>query len=451
MGALFSKNLADMQFASICDEATPAGMVPNFGSQRGGSPDRSEPPVGAYCLLKLYRQFEDRSMLAKYYEVLKKWNHWWYPRRDANGDGLIELGSDPNVGGIGNGFFDEGNGKQTGIFESGMDNSPMYDDVVFNTETHTLELNDIGQNSLYALDCYCMGIIAGELGKIEDSGIFTREYNRVKDLVQKTMWDAEESMYCNTRWDGKKDHVYSPTNFYPIIAGIATAEQAKAMIQKHLLNENEFGGKYVIPTIGRNQRGFTDQNYWRGRVWGPANYLVYEGLRRLGDRESAAIIAEKGLALFREEWEAEGHIHENYNSITGDGDDVRNADPYYTWGALLAYIPVTEFIYMDIDRGVHFGGTKLPGSLIKEFPLADARYTLDTREGFCLLRNGKPFIKSDSPIELDSYRVENGKASFTVNGRGLVILEKQDDLDELVIHKDGAPVYSGKLPAKAEV
>jgi len=36
------------------------------------------------------------------------------------------------------------------------------------------------------------------------------------------------------------------------------------------------------------------------------------------------------------------YLHENYNAITGDGDDVTNSDAFYHWGALLGLIGWTE-------------------------------------------------------------------------------------------------------------
>jgi len=44
-------------------------------------------------------------------------------------------------------------------------------------------------------------------------------------------------------------------------------------------------------------------------------------------------------------------VYENYNSVTGLGGDVDNADPYYHWGALLGLIAL-------IDEG-HLPGPEL--------------------------------------------------------------------------------------------
>ena len=42
--------------------------------------------------------------------------------------------------------------------------------------------------------------------------------------------------------------------------------------RKHL------GCKYGLPSISHNDSAYGDQDYWRGRTWGPMNFLVYRGL-----------------------------------------------------------------------------------------------------------------------------------------------------------------------------
>jgi putative isomerase len=114
------------------------------------------------------------------------------------------------------------------------------------------------------------------------------------------------------------------------------------MIEGHLMNPDEFWGEWIMPSIARHDPAFKDQEYWRGRIWGPMNYLVYLGLLNYDDAAVRKQFAEKGYALFLEEWKQHGHVHENYNAITGSGDDVSSSDRFYHWGALLGYIEYLE-------------------------------------------------------------------------------------------------------------
>ena len=127
-----------------------------------------------------------------------------------------------------------------------------------------------------------------------------------------------------------------------MMAKAATAAQADRMVKEHLLNPDEFGGEFVLPSIARNDAAYKDQDYWRGRVWGPMNYLVYLGLRNYNQPGARQELASKSLNLFLKEWKQNGHVHENYNATLGTGDDVKSSDRFYHWGALLGYIPYME-------------------------------------------------------------------------------------------------------------
>lgn len=418
LSAVQDKDLAYSQIHSIFEEMTDSGMIPNFGSQRGSSVDRSQPPVGSYCILKLYRQFDEKEFLEEYFDKLLQWNSWWMCHRDGNGDGLLEWGSDP-VQGV-SGAYDNGNTHQFAMYESGLDNSPMYDSTKFNTSKHTLELADVGLNSLYALDCWALSEIAKELGK---EGIYielTNEYNRIKELINKELWNEELGIYCNKYWDGKLSKTLTPTNFYPLLAGVATDIQAKRMIEEHLLSTDEFWGEYIIPSVSRNHCAFKDNDYWRGRIWGPMNFLVSEGIKRYGFINEAYEFAKKSLALFMKEWKEENHIHENYNTITGDGDDKSNADHFYTWGALLAFTAVSEVVEAQPWGGLRFGNLSRENASIANYPIKDDKFTVTTCESLRVDRNGKPFIFSTNPLIIQDYKEDGNtiymKLLFEVEG-----------------------------------
>ena len=60
-----------------------------------------------------------------------------------------------------------------------------------------------------------------------------------------------------------------------------------------------------------------------------------------------ADLAEKSKAIFLKEWNEHRHVHENYNSITGEGCDAHNSDKFYHWGALMSAIALIQAGYMD--------------------------------------------------------------------------------------------------------
>ena len=108
------------------------------------------------------------------------------------------------------------------------------------------------------------------------------------------------------------------------------------------------GCKYGVPSISHGDPAYTDQSYWRGRTWGPMNFLVWKGLAHPKYKNVAAVtearkrlvVASRKLLLV--EWLDKHHVHENFNAATGRGCDVRNSNPFYHWGALTGLIGLME-------------------------------------------------------------------------------------------------------------
>jgi putative isomerase len=340
MASIGNKNLAYANALETLREETPQGFVPNYA--RAGnwkSTDRSEPPVGAITVLGLYQKFHDRWFIEDAFAPLLSWSRWWNEHRQMKG--FIVLGSDPQNEPLNPDDASRGT-WQGAVYESGLDNSPMYDGAFYNKQTHLLEYADVGMTSLYISDCNALAQIADALGKPTEAKELRDRAERYRTRLQ-TLWDNKAGIFLNKNLHtGEFSRRLSPTNFYPLLAKAATPEQARIMIDKHLTNPAEFWGQYLIPSIERNDPAFKDQNYWRGRIWGPMNYLVYLGLQNYETSAVRKDFAAKSYDLFLKEWRDNGHVHENYNAITGSGDDVASSDRFYHWGALLGYIEYLE-------------------------------------------------------------------------------------------------------------
>lgn len=339
VAAVGDRDLAYANALEMLREETPAGFVPNYARGDGWkSFDRSEPPVGAITVLSLYNRFHDRWFLQDAYAPLLRWNRWWAAHRDR--DGYLTWGSDGEN--VPANLDDGAAGKRNGaVLESGLDNSPMYDHVTYDAKTHQLEFADVGLMSLYIADCDALAAIATEIGHNAEASELRSRGQLYRSKLE-TMWDDRVGMFLNKDLhSGQSELLLSPTNFYPLLAKAATPEQASRMIDEHLLNSAEFWGKWVVPSIERNDKSFYEQNYWRGRIWGPMNYLVYLGLLNYASPNVCANFASKSWELFHQEWNAHRHVHENYNAYTGMGDDVNGSSRFYNWGALL---PLIEYM-----------------------------------------------------------------------------------------------------------
>jgi hypothetical protein len=351
MAGIGDRDLAYADAIETLRGETAEGFVPNYA--RAGnwkSSDRSEPPVGAITVLGLYRKFGDRWFLRETFPALLSWNRWWAEHRAM--DGYLVWGSDGDNQPAN--LDDSTRGTRTGaILESGLDNSPMYDSAVYNPRTHLLEYADVGLMSMYIADCDALATIADTLGDPTDAQQLRARSAEFRKALQ-TLWSPADGIFLNKDLHtGEFNHRLSPTNFYPMLAQAATPAQARTMIGRHLLNPKDFWGEWVIPSIERDDPAFKDQDYWRGRIWGPMNYLVYLGLRNYDDPNVQQQFAQKSYALFAKEWLAHGHVHENYNAILGTGDDVTNSDRFYHWGALLGYIEYLQQTRPAAQRAGH--------------------------------------------------------------------------------------------------
>jgi hypothetical protein len=77
------------------------------------------------------------------------------------------------------------------------------------------------------------------------------------------------------------------------------------------------------------------------------NFLVYLGLRNYDLPEARKDLVKKSLDLLMLSWREEGAIYENYNAVTGRGNDITSSDAFYHWGALLGVISFMERGYYD--------------------------------------------------------------------------------------------------------
>ena len=208
----------------------------------------------------------------------------------------------------------------------------------------------MGLMSFYIMDCRSLAEMSAILGKKADAEELNKRAARYAGKLA-TLWDEKTGIFLNKRLDtGEKSYRLSPTNFYPMLAKACTQAQAERMIREHYYNPDEFYGEYVMPSIARNDPAFKDNNYWRGRTWGPMNFLVYLGMRNYDLKAARADLISKSRALLLKNWTANGSIYENYNSVTGTGDDVRNADGFYHWGALLTFMEFLETGDMTVHK-----------------------------------------------------------------------------------------------------
>ncbi|MDH7511622.1 MAG: trehalase family glycosidase [Clostridiales bacterium] len=437
------KHVRDI-IASVLETQYPNGNIPNWRGRFSGTADRSQPPVGAFCVLKLFGKIGDFDLLKLSYPSLKKWHDFWkapksngQARRDGNGDGLLEWGSDADLVSTAVPSWEiNAEGKQRAIWESGQDDLPNWEEASFNEETGTLMMNCLDLNSLYALDAYCLAQIANILNLPDDYALYIDEYNQMKRLINSVLWNEREKFYFDRHWDGRFSQRKAASNFYPLLARIPDKEQALAMI-KRLLNPKEFWGDYILPTISRDDPLFKEQQYWRGAVWPPTNYLVYQGLKAFGFDAVAAEFAQKSAALFLRSWENFQLCPENFDSRTGEAGGQR----FQTWGPLFALIALEEYIDFTPWEGFRFGMLKpeKKGKLVRlaiqgrhyQVEVSNSKIKLIEEEREILKANGgavfRHFLYSENEVsfEIKTLKAREVEIHFLKKGKYQLLVDNE--------------------------
>jgi hypothetical protein len=397
----------------------PNGNIPNWRGRFSGTPDRSQPPVGSYAVLKLFGKLGDLDLLKFSYPYLKKWHSFWKapratgrPRRDGNGDGLLEWGSDAElVAGAVPPWEENANGKQRAMWESGQDDLPNWEDASFDETAGTLTMDCVDLNSLYALDAYCLSQIAGILNISEDYELYLREYKQLKELINSRLWNEREGFYFDRHWDGRFSTRKAASNFYPLIARIPDERQAALMIRR-LLDPKEFWGDYVLPSISRDDPLFKDQQYWRGTIWPPTNYLVYQGLKAYRFDPVAAEFAKKSQSLFLRNYENFQLCPENFDSRTGEAGDQR----FQSWGPLFAVVALEEYLDFTPWEGFRFGmlSPDIKGKLTR-LAIRGRHYTVEvSRSRIRLLEEDKEIVRANGGAVFRHFLYSENEVSFEI-------------------------------------
>ena len=296
MAAVENKEIAYANAVEMTREITESGLVPNYATVNGvSSRDRSEPPVGALMCREIYRIYRETWFLEEVYPKLLRWNRWWDENRAH--DGLLCWGSTPFTPVIGAELeYAHVNDWQGGAWESGLDNLPVFDDVPFDPQTHLLQLHDVGLNGLYIADCLALAELAEILKQPEEANELRQRAQRYSQQIAR-LWDENSGIFLSRRTDtGALNPRIGLTSFYPLIGKAASQAQAERMVKEHFFNPDEFFGEWILPNIARNDPAYADQDYWRGRIWGPTNFLVYLGLRNYGLSQARQELAERRAA-----------------------------------------------------------------------------------------------------------------------------------------------------------
>lgn len=332
-------------------------------SKKYRSTGMTQPPVTGFVLQELYRISKDKTMTLRFInDVIDKVydNHtYFYGQRDPQNEGLVYIYHN---------------------WESGTDNSPIWDDIwkTMNPPEYTFERRDTTHVDasqrpsnreydyyLHIIEIakehnYCDKKIA-ELSPflvqdplfnamlIKSNEALIKLYELLGDnkakIEQLQKWQEkaiktfndklfDEELGAYVHYDLRNEkplRFLSSSSFSPLFANIPSKERANAMVKVMI---DKFGGEhqYLCASFDPTSERFNPKKYWRGPVWINLNWMLYNGLIQYGytsiaeraKQDTIEIIERNG---FYEYFDSRREIHANGKGGYGGND--------FSWSAAL--------------------------------------------------------------------------------------------------------------------
>ncbi|AHY48175.1 Trehalase (plasmid) [Rubrobacter radiotolerans] len=326
-----------------------------------------QPPVHATAVLALLRNAAEapgvRSFCEKAFSRLVSWHDYLYRERDPGGENLVYIRHP---------------------WESGMDNSPMWDAILESmflypsdipsykrADTHFVSSEDRPESAAYDRFAYLVKLFAernydeariredcpflvqdvlfnsllcraerdlAELARTlgEEPSAFEARARKTAEAINDKLWDGERGTYLGFDLvSGAHIKVLAAPNFVALYGEVPDRKRARAMLAR--LSSPSFslteGTGVPVTSYDRLGFGFSSVRYWRGPVWVNIDWFLMHGLRRYGYEDEADRLREAIVRLCREEG-----FYEYFDPTTGMG----HGSDLFSWTAALLLDVVLE-------------------------------------------------------------------------------------------------------------
>tara|TARA_R110002111_G_scaffold225896_2_gene287622 strand:- start:433 stop:1743 length:1311 start_codon:yes stop_codon:yes gene_type:complete len=299
-------------------------------SKKYRSTGMTQPPVTGFVLEELYRISKDKAATLKFIAgVIDKvyFNHeYFYKNRDPQNEGLVYIYHN---------------------WESGTDNSPIWDDIwaTMNPPEYTFERRDTTHvdaaqrpskreydHYLHIIDIakehnysdakiaklspflvqdplFNAMLIKSSQSLIELYKLIGNNEEKVSQLqtwknksistFNEKLFDEELGAYIHYDLRHEKPLRYvSSSSFSPLFANIPTQERAEALVQTMM---DKFGNEdqYLCASFDPTHERFNPKKYWRGPVWINLNWMLYNGLKQYGFNDIAERVKQDTIAIIK--------------------------------------------------------------------------------------------------------------------------------------------------------
>ena len=220
------------------------------------------PPLFTWIELKYFQVTDDSSRLYNVFPILERYFYWIDTYCKGRDEASLLYYTTP--------------------FGSGMENLPR----------GGLEFGGwVDLSAQMALFAHDLSLISKYIGERSKSQYFLQRYNQISKQVQDELWDSDSTFYYDKTREGKHIKVKTIAGFWPLLAKIPFKSDAMKLIA-HLKDTTEFKRLHLFPSVAADEQDYNpDGFYWRGGVWGIANYAIVQGLHKYNEYSYAAEVA----------------------------------------------------------------------------------------------------------------------------------------------------------------
>lgn len=294
---------AKLQIANNLHNMTADGFLPGaiWMQRQGANADQAayawsdaatHPPVWPVAADALHQLTSDNHFLATALDALLSQIDWWEHHRKTDDGGY---------------FYTDITDK---TWESGVDEGIRFDDV----PTGRWACVDATSHVFMMYDHAARW--ATHLGR--DATTYTQHVDRLTTFVRDELW-CDATGFFHDIWAIREPtyRCLALEGMWPVVAGIATTEQAMRVIDENLLSPDRFFTAHPLATVARCDPRF-QQRMWRGPAWNSMTWWAAQGCARYQRNDAARRLLESALDASAHQFTQTGTIWEFYHSDGGD-------------------------------------------------------------------------------------------------------------------------------------
>jgi len=320
--------------------------------------DGSHPPVFAQALDALWSVDGDQRKMQRLLPNALAYNEWFEKRRASESvPGLI----------LARRWSDSGmdNSKRWGHQGSGIYDTSL-EESWWSMPIVTVDINVMSILEMQSLARMCEAT--------GDSNLADQLLRRAKarsNLVLEAFWNQKEGYFFDLdEKSGRMIPVWSPTGIFPLLVNGISLEQIDSLIG-HLFDEKKFWAKAPIPSLAMDDPDFrSSHSYWMGCTWMSYTIYILRGLFRLRP-QAAWKLLNRILDMLCPE--GTPRIFENYNPVTGEGQDCAN----FSWHGMLIDVIISEMLGLQTGPDLSAAGCACPDEW-KEWSIENLHFKGDT-------------------------------------------------------------------------